>query len=732
MRSHRSMDLVKVVVYKSNKDVLINFLSSLKFVHVKIRSEKNNIKLSEYYKENNLIYEKIKKLRENINYLHKKLNITANDIEHLKFDKKDKLQFIGSNVKELINRISVETDFFINRITELEKYVSKAQIEQENLNLIKDSYTFLDKYKLNKLSLTKLNQLSLSVYTSFSKNLENLKYLFEITDFPIIYQWTRSSQERIVFFIVYPKEREEELDEKINVINAEEIPILKKFLTYDGINFERINKEIKFIANSILKYEREKKQIRDDNILRFAAISEVIQNLEDYNWVDLQFEEISSSQLMMKFFIPSDKKIEVEKKLNQEFKDKIFFESTNIKKAYPPEKKENKDDIREETPTVMSNFFLFRPYESLTRLYGVPSYSEIDPTPFLFFTFPLLFGLMFGDIGHGLCLVIAGLLGAIIFKKRKGNTFHDLCWIIFWCGWGAVLFGFLYGEFFGMQEIAILGIQLNPIKIGNFTLHNPLGNVVTILIFAILIGVIHICLGWFLQFLNYCKHKQIYLGITDSLCKIIFLLGGTCLLLIWGFNIDSWFEYPYPILLPVIPVLLLIFLKPFGKKVGVSYLKEDTYGELLSEGSFETIETVLSVLSNVASYIRLLALALVHIALMVCIQVLIGLITGEGIFFQILIVIGLIIGNLVVILLEGVLVFINSLRLHFYEFFSKFYQGSGISYSPFYLKDFYSLIQFQINPEKDIISEEMEKTIRIKNAKENIDRAVDYLKGRYY
>lgn len=750
MRYHGSMDLFNVVIHRYNKDNLIKFLSNLKYVHIKAKPDKNNINLSKFYKDSNIINEKINKLAANIEYLNQKLNITTHDITHLKLKKKEKLQFIGTNLKELLNKIWVEVEFFINRIHELEKYISMAQIELDYLKMIKDCYTFLDTYKINRLSLTKLNQLKLSSYTSFSKNLENLNFVFKITDFPVIYQWSKISEDRIVFFIIYPKEKEEELNEKLNVIYAEEIPILKKFLTYDSINFPRIEKEIKFIVKTISKYNRELQQIRDNNILRFAAIGEVIQNLDDYNWVDQQFEEISSNELLLKFFIPSEKKMKIENKLRQEFKEKISFDSTTIgktfsnknKDTYPIKGRDNIDkndeemseeeDIRGETPTLMSNFFLFRPFESLTKLYGTPSYSEIDPTPFLFFTFPLLFGLMFGDIGHGLCLVIAGIIGVIMFRKKKETTTYNFSWIIFWCGWGAILFGSLYGEFFGMNEIAILEIQLTPIVILGFTLQNPMDNIMTALLLAILIGVVHICFGWFLQFLNYCKHKRIYLGITDSLCKILFLVGGTCLIFIWGLNFVTWFEFPYPILFPLIPGLLLFVLKPFGKKLGISYLKDETYGDLLGEGSFETIETVLSVISNVASYIRILALALVHIALMICVREIIGLIEGEGIFFQILIVLFLIFGNLLIILLEGVLVFINSLRLHFYEFFSKFYQGDGISYSPFYLKDKYSIIQLQLSSEKDIISEEIEKSIKIKNAKQNIHRAVDYIKGKYY
>jgi vacuolar-type H+-ATPase subunit I/STV1 len=193
-----------------------------------------------------------------------------------------------------------------------------------------------------------------------------------------------------------------------------------------------------------------------------------------------------------------------------------------------------------------------------------------------------------------------------------------------------------------------------------------------------------------------------------------------------------WFSYPYPILLPLLPGLLLILFKPLGRIFRISYLRKDSYGELLGEGSLETFETALSILSNVASYIRLLALALAHIALMVAILAMIGLITGEGIGFQILIVIGLIFGNLLVILIEGILVLINDIRLHFYEFFFKFYQGTGIEFFTFNLKEKYSHIRFKIESAKDIISEEIEKEIDLKKVKDTIDTAIKYISDKYF
>ncbi|MFX1430393.1 MAG: V-type ATPase 116kDa subunit family protein, partial [Promethearchaeota archaeon] len=367
------------------------------------------------------------------------------------------------------------------------------------------------------------------------------------------------------------------------------------------------------------------------------------------------------------------------------------------------------------------------------KMYGTPTYSEIDPTPIIAFTFPILFGIMFGDIGHGLVLIIAGFIGALVFMKRK-KSISSFSWIIFFCGWASFFIGFLYGEFFGHHEINIFGFilwnfQVNPIVIPflNIQLFNPLENILSVFYFAIAIGIFHIILGWLIQFLNYWKQSRKYLAFSDSIMKIFFLLGGTILIFIYGFDINIWLSPPYPILFVLIPGLSLIFSKPLGKIFKVSYLQEESIGGLLGEGSIETFDTLLSVMSNVLSYIRLLALALAHIALLFAINEMGNLIQGVGIGFDILNLIGAIFGNMVVILIEGLLVFINTMRLHYYEFFFKFFQGSGIEYFPFYLDDNYSIMTFTRELDKDIISEEIDKEIEIKSVKEEIDKAKSYI-----
>lgn len=749
--------LMKADINQNYKDQLLIELSNFNMVQIKPKEKSEKKREIEDKKP---IVEKINILRKNLNTLFKRLKINETDIKNLRIKKSERIEFKSNNLSDLINHILEEIEFFTNRVTELNSYITKANIELENLQIVKKCYKYLEKLNITKNNSHILNHFKFRVFTTFSKNLDNLINLFSFSEFPNFYDNFQISDDRIGFYIFYPKDKEHEFNGRIRLIHSEEVPVLKKYLTDAGINYDRIEIEINFIKNLLTRYNKEQNRIAHDNLLKFAGINEIVQNVEEYSWAAKQFENASTNRVVLKFFVPLSKKKIIQENLFNLFKDNIIIESIDVSKKRPiyesytkeeikkkkaklslkyedsiskNEKDEKPEDLRDVTPRIMKNFFVVKPFEAITKMYGTPTYSEIDPTPIIAFTFPILFGIMFGDIGHGLTLIISGFIGALAFKKRK-KSLSSFSWIIFFCGWAAFFFGFLYGEFFGHHEIEIFGNVLwnfdeNPITIPflNIHLNNPLGNILSVFYFAIVIGIFHIILGWIIQFLNYWKQHRKYLAFTDSLTKIFFLLGGAILIFTYGFDINVWLTFPYPILLVLIPGLLLILSKPLGKILKISYLQEESFGGLLGEGSIETFDTLLSVMSNVLSYIRLLALALAHIALLFAINQMGNLIQGVGLGFDILNLIGSIFGNMIVILIEGLLVFINTLRLHYYEFFFKFFQGSGTEYFPFYLDADYSIIRFSREFAKDIISEEIDKEIEIKSVKDEIDKAKNYI-----
>jgi len=436
----KKFSLMKVEISNNFKDKLLVELSNINTVHIR---SKETPKIKENLDVKNPLLEKIKKLRENLDSLFGKLKINPFDFADLNVDKIDRAEFLADDINQLISRILEDIEFYTNRFTELNRYISKEIIELEHLKIIKISYEYLEKIFLSRERVSNINHFNFRVFTTFSKNLSNLKNLFEFSEFPNFYEIFEGTEDRIGFFIFYPKDKEDEFNGRIRLVHSEEVPVLKRYLTKEGINFSRIDGEISYREQELSRYRSELQRIIDINMLKFAGINEIVQNIEEYNWAEHQFEKTFSNRLVLKFFVPSLKKKEIQDRLFKTFKDNIVIDTIDILKDQPtyeldtkipgiikglkegePLKEsksektgvhEEKDDLRNETPTVMKNSFIFRPFETILKMYGTPTYSEIDPTPFIAITFPILFGLMFGDVGHGLVLIIAGLLGECIF-----------------------------------------------------------------------------------------------------------------------------------------------------------------------------------------------------------------------------------------------------------------------------------------------------------------------------
>ena len=332
-------------------------------------------------------------------------------------------------------------------------------------------------------------------------------------------------------------------------------------------------------------------------------------------------------------------------------------------------------------PSKIKHSRWIAPFGEITKLYGIPKYDEIDPTPVMAITFPILFGLMFGDMGHGLVLLVGG---AVVGSLVKGNqSIKNVCWILAICGVAAIVAGALFGEFFGQPFFEPL--WLNPF-------HG--GGVFEFLLFSLVVGIVQITSGIIIELVNYAIKHNWADALLTSAPKIAFYLGGVYLIAVYQLNFTNWLSGP--ILIPLIPFIIMVMGKPLflrtvkfkETKLGGSYAKQT--GEQPEQDSvagrfFEGGNTLTRLLSNTISYSRILALLMAHWALMMVIYTVAGLIApaGAGPLLLVLAGVVIVIGNVFVLALEGLIVFIHTLRLHFYEWFSKFYAGTGTEFKPY-------------------------------------------------
>jgi V/A-type H+-transporting ATPase subunit I len=326
-------------------------------------------------------------------------------------------------------------------------------------------------------------------------------------------------------------------------------------------------------------------------------------------------------------------------------------------------------------------------FARLVQGYGVASYTEIEPTIMFAASFLLLFGIVFGDLGHGLCLLVAGLL-----VKRRGATdaVRDIGRVIASAGCASVLFGtFVQGSFFGKSLLDWgfpLTLGFEPIRFeGDAASAGE--NVVRYLILALIVGMVLISLGVILNVVNRLRRGDFAGGLLGrfGVVGIIFywgVIGLSVKLAVAGASaVDVWIGVAF-IALPLVvlmlhaPVQALLGGRRGGEEAGV------VMG--VFEGLIEGLETVMTYMSNTFSFLRVAAFALSHAALCYTIFVLQGLVIdvpgGPALSAVVFVV-----GTAVLIGLEGLIVTIQIMRLEYYEFFTKFFKGGGVLYKPFKL-----------------------------------------------
>ena len=314
-------------------------------------------------------------------------------------------------------------------------------------------------------------------------------------------------------------------------------------------------------------------------------------------------------------------------------------------------------------------------FQKLVCTFGYPSYGDLNPVRILAITFPLLFGIMFADVGQGLIFVVLGIILFLLRRKIKMEKIGDIFQYLFissemfvFMGISAMFFGFIFGEFFGPSGVIhplSLG-RIGPFYIGGF---EPTQEPMKMLRFAILVGTIHLGIGLILKFINEIRHRHYKLA-PIPICWLWLLVGGLFNWVYWGgiSNISRWFAEGSLMLVGLI-ALPLIFILVFT-----------SMAEGFMEGVGFSVEVFAETLSHSMSYSRLMALGLIHSAMNSLFLVLGGVEHGHFPLGSIPIVA---VGTILVMIIEGLVVFVHTLRLHWVEWFSKFHAGEGIPFKPF-------------------------------------------------
>lgn len=521
-----------------------------------------------------------------------------------------------------------ETKHFVGLDIEIEKLLELKYVNARFGRLPKDSYVKLENYKDDP-------------YIDFSVCTEDKAYYWGV--------------------YLAPADKTEEIDrvfsslffERCDIIGVNSTPTLHmKKLTALIPHLEDVYKDTEKRIDDYLSMNRER-------ILKYLSKLEELSMYSTIRKKALQYNKsfIIVGWVPTEFAKPLKKRLCKHRSVTVEFSDA-------------------KNEIKKSPPVKLKNCFLARPFEFYTSMYGVPKYNEIDPSLFVAITYIIIFGIMFADVGQGICLTIVGILMYKIKKMAIGKILAP-------CGISSAFFGLVFGSVFGFEHLldpmykALFGLEEKPIEVMSSEMATK------IILVAIGIGVFLLIIAMCLNVYTSIRQKDYGRALfsTSGVAGIIFysaIVFGIAGQLLFGLPV---FSAPYIICLIVIPFILIFFAEPLGGLVNREPdWKPESWKDYIVENIFESIEVLLSYVTNTMSFLRVGAFVLVHAGMMMVVFVLAET-AGPIAYWPIVVV-----GNVIVMVLEALLVAIQVLRLEYYELFSRFYSGEGRPYEPVKLK----------------------------------------------
>lgn len=339
----------------------------------------------------------------------------------------------------------------------------------------------------------------------------------------------------------------------------------------------------------------------------------------------------------------------------------------------------------EKVPVKLTHGKFISAFERMIFSYGSPLYGTIDPTPFVAIFFTFLFGIMFGDFGQGLVIFLAGLLMAK--KVIKVGTWNKFAPIFMGVGCSSCLMGLITGEFFGTEEILepfalfVTGLFGNPhapiLKVMPSSNQNSILVIFGIFAVTIAFGFIINSIGLIVNMCNNALRKK-FGNVFFGKCGFFGLLFYWYVVA-FAVRIAAFHHLPavYDWVIIGVSLFFAAFGEPFERLFnGDRPVVENGFGSLVIGGIVELIEVVSSYLSSTLSFVRVGAFALAHAVLGFIIELMSSKCGPVGGIFV------LVAGNAIVVVLEGMIVAIQVIRLQYYEFFSKFFNETGAEFKP--------------------------------------------------
>jgi len=644
------MQQVSIIVAKDQLPNLLGYAGSKKLFHL-TEIEDGSIPEGAKRYEALELQAKSSTIRSRLIILNTALRLSESRFEHLEAP--------VNNIEALTRFLDEETVKLEHWVRELEDAEGKLQTEKEQASELSRFLSGLENVGVSLDAIAGRGFLTSLVGEASIETIELLqKDLDQITQGNLIFAITNTSEKTQTFLAIFPADFQDDARQVITALGAKLGPPWTGLPSDPKKAKEAIDLQLANLETESKNHEETRTRIAKEygpKIKALGTLSEIL----DSRTKALSGASTTEATVLLQAWIPEAKSREIAQEVSKASGGlaNMFIEKQN--RSHSAEESAHARDSQ--PPTLVKAPGWTQPLQSIVDNFGIPSYSETNPTPFMILTFPLIYGLMFGDIGEGLLFLAFGFF--LLYLKRKkvkvfeiGQIFVNGAELVIMLGIGATIFGFVFGDIFGFEAREVLGI--NPIfspTAGAFPTNPSVlpstANLIVYMVFILFFGVAHYLSGLAISAYNKIRNKEYRHALLGPIAWAWFyaaFITAAVIVVQANFKFSVLLKNPLVIASVFIPMALM------------------GYGE----GGLHVMEAFIGAGSNTLSYLRIWALNLADFAV-------------KFAFFTSFGIVGAIFGNILVMILEGLIVFVQTLRLHWVEWFGKFYEGTGHPFAPY-------------------------------------------------
>jgi len=644
------MQQVSIIVAKDQLPNLLGYAGSKKLFHL-TEIEDGSIPEGAKRYEALELQAKSSTIRSRLIILNTALRLSESRFEHLEAP--------VNNIEALTRFLDEETVKLEHWVRELEDAEGKLQTEKEQASELSRFLSGLENVGVSLDAIAGRGFLTSLVGETSIETIELLqKDLDQITQGNLIFAITNTSEKTQTFLAIFPADFQDDARQVITALGAKLGPPWTGLPSDPKKAKEAIDLQLANLETESKNHEETRTRIAKEygpKIKALGTLSEIL----DSRTKALSGASTTEATVLLQAWIPEAKSREIAQEVSKASGGlaNMFIEKQN--RSHSAEESAHARDSQ--PPTLVKAPGWTQPLQSIVDNFGIPSYSETNPTPFMILTFPLIYGLMFGDIGEGLLFLAFGFF--LLYLKRKkvkvfeiGQIFVNGAELVIMLGIGATIFGFVFGDIFGFEAREVLGI--NPIfspTAGAFPTNPSVlpstANLIVYMVFILFFGVAHYLSGLAISAYNKIRNKEYRHALLGPIAWAWFyaaFITAAVIVVQANFKFSVLLKNPLVIASVFIPMALM------------------GYGE----GGLHVMEAFIGAGSNTLSYLRIWALNLADFAV-------------KFAFFTSFGIVGAIFGNILVMILEGLIVFVQTLRLHWVEWFGKFYEGTGHPFAPY-------------------------------------------------